>query len=740
MASIFHCLFPVPCCLFPVSLSPTHSYQVAYTDAESSLPMRIRHRDMKRLSMVKPNLLGSAQKHKDTETRGSLITQLSRFLGASLSPCLHKPRPVGQRHSPTDPASQITSARSVASGYNLVEVLVTLTIVSIITITLVSFVNDIDTRQKVTIAKADINRISMAAHLAEAEMDRVTTAPASSLGILNLTPTSRLAWSLSRRLLDLPDTDPWGNQFVGEVSDNSTISYLRVTSGLDLSQYTTYPPSPYIIDEGLGRVISAGPDGTVDTRIGQDPADAENDLVIEYRHKPWLFYNVGGKMYVNSADGGANLASGTVGIYLGDGVNAQVSPDGLRYAAIRDTQLVIGTLAWALQTDGAAPTPRTNEVIVAPRNRALTHTVNGWIENTAAVTVNSSVFPLWMPDSSGILFVLGSGELYRYDPARGATTGPARGELIRLTAQRRVNVQGATQNERVLLTTRRSASYMDKDLATWLTVSADGKVAFRADDNTIWAILGDGTARRRIKSGGVFNPVAWLDNNNLAYWDENDKRIWRIAQDGTIDIPLHDSSVRITDVVNPVLSPAGKYLAFLEDSSKGYLLKTDGTGFVTKELGTKDKFFRASDFAFKPPIVWRRKSDCAGNLLFYIPKTSKTPPISNQAFSRKDTFVGNPVAVNDPENCDPSGSTPFSTRSNQAKLLEGLTTLYFALSPDQKLLAVLSSTDSDKRDGDGTEGGVFIVPLPGSSNAVTQLDLPTVPDEAQYNYVAWLAN
>ncbi|MBI3892560.1 MAG: prepilin-type N-terminal cleavage/methylation domain-containing protein [Candidatus Wallbacteria bacterium] len=617
-------------------------------------------------------------------------------------------------------------------GYNLVEVLVTLTIASIITITLVNFVNDIDMRHKVTIARADVNRIAEAAHLAEAEMSNLTTLPGQSLSILNLTTSSRLAWSLSSKLLELPAEDPWGNRFVWGGSDNG---YVRVTDSTPAIWLAT-APSPYIIDEGLGRVVSAGPDGVVDTRIGQDPADSESDIVVEYRHKPWLFYNVGGRMFVNSADGGASPES-RAGIEMGAGTNAQVSPDGLRFAAVSPSNILsLGTLTWALETEGAAPVPRTDPIKVAPRARTMSFTQNQWTTDTTPIAINGGTFPVWLPDSSGIVFQSG-GDLYRFDAARGLRTGDERGEVIKLTDQTKLGfVTGATGSSRVIYSTRRNASYIDKDAGIFIAISGDGKVAFRDAAGGISLALGDGTARHTMKAGGDLAPLAWLDNNNVAYWDRAGKRLWRIAQDGTIDVPLHENTKPTIDgVLNAVLSPDGKYLALLQDDSKGNVAKTDGTGFVASMNNSAKLNFDGVGLKAAPPIVWRGAVDCQGNRLFYLPSSDTSKPVQSQRLQSGDTFLYNAESITAPEDCKEGASH----ESPQSSLLAQMNVLYYDLSRDEKMLVVVSDRDSKDRPSGG-KGGVFVVPLNGTSKGMTIIT-PTVPiSGSTYNYVSWLLN
>lgn len=627
-----------------------------------------------------------------------------------------------------------------ARGYNLVEVLVVLTIASIITLTLVSFVNDVDMRHKVAIARADVNRIATAAHLAEADAAALAAAPGNSQGILNLTSSSKLSWSLESRLLELPTEDPWGNRFITVTDAGKPIRYERVTDTTNPLSLTV-APTPYIIDEGLGRVISAGPDGIVDTRIGQDPADSEADIVVEYRHKPWLFYNLNGRMYVNSADGGANTTN-PAGIEMGPGVNAQVSPDGLRFAAFKAGKgLVLGDLTWTLSPEGATPIYReTDEVVVVPRARVMTFVQNRWQSDTTPVTVDANTFPLWLPDSSGIVFQ-SSGDIYRYDAARGEREGSNRGEVLKLTDHVKLNAgSGATSTARVLYSTRRSAAYVDPDATFFMAVASDGKVAFRDTGGGLSLVLGDGTARRTIKPGGDYAPLAWIDNNNILYWDRAAKRLFRVAQDGTIDIPLHEAAKPDIDaVLNPVLSSEGKYLAFLQKSTGGNVIKTDGTGFVVPDVATARYDFTGPAMLGTPPMYWREGLDCGSHRTLYLPSSDSGRPVLSLRFDSSDRYVGgnSAASITNPDGC--TAASPVAPQSTQAGLLAGLHSLYYHFSRDQKLLAVVSDSDSTARPAVG-RGGIFVVPITGDAQAMTQIQLREPIQSGSYTYVQWLMN
>lgn len=634
-------------------------------------------------------------------------------------------------------------ARPSFTGYNLVEVLVTLTIVSIITITLVSFVNDLDMRHKVAVARADINRIAEAAHLAEAEMSRVTTLPGQSLELLNLTTTSKLAWLLGSKLLELPSEDPWGNRFIRVEQANSVVAYVRATEATDVSTGT-----PYIVDEGLGRVVCAGPDGIVDTHIGQDPADSEADLIVEYRHKPWLFYNVGGKLFINSADGSANPTS-VQGIEVRSPdatryTNAQVAPDGLRYAAVKNgNTLVIGTLTWATETGGVNPTSRADEVILAPRNHSLSFELTGWTSGVVP-SVDEGTFPLWLPDSSGVVFLAG-GDLYRYSQSRGKQSGPDRGEVLLLARGTQLSDDAsAGSSSRILNSTRRFATYLNPDKSLFLAVAADGKVAYRTGTGGIRVVLGDGTARRELKPLGDLAPIAWPNSNYLIYWNRANKTLYRIAQDGSADGPLvvdPTQKIEVTAMYNASLSPEGTYLAFLVSPSKGYILRSDGNGPVIGP-GPNDLFFGGlgGGMQYAPPFRWRQALDCASYRVLYLSSSNLAHPIQNLRFDLHDHYpFSNAVGINDPEGCELSAGSLVSFQSTQEKLLDGLGVQAYDLSRDEKLLAIVSDKDARLRPGSGS-GGLYIVPVTGRSQASTRIALPAGWASVPYSYVSWLLN
>ena len=94
-------------------------------------------------------------------------------------------------------------------------------------------------------------------------------------------------------------------------------------------------------------VWRAGPDGEINTPIGQDPPDHENDIVVDFRRKPWITYSAGNQLGLATADGATRQAIPPVvaPAVAPNYVNIVVSPDASWYAAIRNnSELVVGPI------------------------------------------------------------------------------------------------------------------------------------------------------------------------------------------------------------------------------------------------------------------------------------------------------------------------------------------------------------------------------------------------------------
>ena len=153
----------------------------------------------------------------------------------------------------------------------MIEILIALLIVGIITVTLMSFINDYTERYRITVAQTDLNRIAQAIQLSERSFEeRVRTISE---------PGGSISTQLAAFLVEVPTEDPWGHRF-----KKDGLEILVVDRGDPEGQ-------AYVVDEGVGRIMCAGPDAKFSTRLGQDPPDLNRDLIVNYRLQPWIAYS-----------------------------------------------------------------------------------------------------------------------------------------------------------------------------------------------------------------------------------------------------------------------------------------------------------------------------------------------------------------------------------------------------------------------------------------------------------------
>ena len=262
-------------------------------------------------------------------------------------------------------------------GFNLVEILITLTLVALLTTSLINFVNDFDDKTKVARARSDLARIAQQAVMAESRSGtKMTTDSIGMTGMVTM---------LADYLVELPAFDPWGNRYW--VSADGSVITSR-SQGV-----------AYLIDPAFGRIISAGPDGIVNTDIGSGVSDTDNDIVVEFRRQPWVTYSYQasggvGEVWVARIDGSINekvlphptFESGATGVK-----NVTYSPDGTRFCGVGDgggsaNKIVCGNTspqnpdAFALGDPTQIPAPGANNV-------------------------DDSTFPLFMPDGNQVLWI-----------------------------------------------------------------------------------------------------------------------------------------------------------------------------------------------------------------------------------------------------------------------------------------------------------------------------------------------
>jgi prepilin-type N-terminal cleavage/methylation domain-containing protein len=552
---------------------------------------------------------------------------------------------------------------SSRSGFNMVEVLVALVLVGIVTITMVSFVNDHHQRYRVAVARSDLMRLAEAMQLAEQR---------SGKRIERLSePAGGITSGLAPYILDLPATDPWGNRFQKDPATGK-----RFTLSLDSGD-------PYAVDVGMGRIICAGPDGDITTPLGQDPPDSDNDMVVDFRRRPWIVYSVAGAITLGTADGAMKapvppVTSGAPPVLA----NVAISPEGSWFAAIKDgNTLVVGPV------DETSSTLRN----VIPRN---TDPAKGRVQPEIAVTVSADVFPLFYPNGSSLLFVAGR-DLYRYDIGMDLviplTTGGAFGGADQASGQR----------TRVSSPRGSSYSFTGGGTSYSIAISVDGKLAVNRPGDTasgIYLVSASGGDIKMLKNSTTNNgllPVSWVGADNLIYMSNpasgSEKFFYKIRMDGKDEgIALHAKAIP-TAITLPTLSTDGTTIAFFSSETEGALLKTDGSGFVEE---TSDKLFRP--FSYSSGIqstvapVWSRDS----KLVYFVARDGSILQLKNSKQAQGGYFVEQLRA-------NPQGGT-------------GLKPIALELNADETLFALVSQTPP----------GMYVLPVLGPNGARTELKTP----------------
>lgn len=562
------------------------------------------------------------------------------------------------------------------AGFNMVEVLVALVLVGIVTITMVSFVNDHHQRYRVAVARSDLTRLAEAMQLAEQR---------SGKRIERLSePSGGITSGLAPYILDLPATDPWGNRFEQEEANKR-----RFALSLDRGD-------PYAVDVGMGRIICAGPDGEISTPVGQDPPDHDNDMVVDFRRRPWIVFSVAGALTLATADGAtkAPVPPVTAGTPRPTLVNVALSPEGSWFAAIKDgSTLVVGPVD---ETSGALRT-------VIPRP---TDPTKGRVQPEITVAVSGDTFPLFYPSGGSILFVAGR-DLYRYDIGMDLvlplTTGGSFGGADQASATRSMSA------------TPRGSFYSFGASGTYaMAISVDGKLAFNRPGDTasgIYLVSASGGDAKMLKEAKVANgllPVSWIGPDNLLYMTNpstgSEKFFYKIRMDGRDEgIALHGKAIS-TGISAPTPSTDGTALVFFSTDTEGAVVRTDGSGFLEEN---PDHVFRP--FSYSSGIntsiapLWTRDS----KLVYFAARDGSILQLN----TKKGTtgyYVCEPLRAN------PQGGS-------------GLKPLTVELNADETLFALVSSSPP----------GMFVVPLLGPNGARTELKTPA-PSAGETPALRWM--
>lgn len=557
--------------------------------------------------------------------------------------------------------------RRSKKGFNLVEVLITLTMVALLTTTLLNFVNDYTDKTRLAKARNDLMRLAQQAQLAEARSGVQIVPTTSATGSVN---SSVIMTLLADLIVEMPDYDPWGNRFV--VEPDGTVN-SSATSG-----------TPYVLDSGFGRFISAGPDGVVDTQLGSAESDVDNDLVVEFRQQPWVAYaadfGAGGEIWIAKADG-SRAEVVTSGV-----ANVAFTPDGSRYAAVRGDKLVFGN--------------------TSAENTAETTIPRITVPDEGSYSVTGETWPLFFPDGNHVFWIDAGGGLRVYDMFANLTQ-----QVIPTGTFPIPDSEGWSGTLGRMRHVSRARTYYwlkrnNADQSIAIAVSPDGKIAY-GNYNTgnpgIHMVLPDGSGRRRLKAPQTnrdFLPLAWLNSGSLLYYAidaGSSDLVWgRIGQDGRFDITLFPPGQPVTspsDPFMPSISPNGDLLAVVHNNTgDGFVVHTDGSGFL-KGDAVNAVFPLGGNFNRFQEALWGIDGQ-----RFYLAKDDN--PGIREVDLRLDqpTF---PPAVGSP------------ALNNDLPMFPGAADL----SDDGLLMAVMSNPAAGS-----TTNGVFVYPLLGPHGARLQID------------------
>lgn len=464
------------------------------------------------------------------------------------------------------------------AGFNLVEIMITLTLVALLTTTLITFVNDFEDKTKIARARADMMRLGQQALLAESQMgQQISTASAGSSEVV----TMLLDW-----IVEMPPVDPWGNRFVVSADGTAVRSSTQGTA--------------YVLDPSYGRFLCAGPDGLVQTRLGSKLSDFDNDIVVEFRQQPWVAFSftptgsTDGRIWVSRADGTALAQVFPHPSYMGGGMGVSgvsFSPDGSRWVG--------------LETDGSGSA--TAYLVAgfcdAENPRILRLPAGGYDENgvfnagfTGMPNINTA--PFFTPDGTQVVYIAPTGAIVIWNLISnekrllvpfGAFLAPNLGSYPDSTG-------------RIIHVSRQRSYYWHPGYASQydetqaIAVAPDGKIAVglyqapHAGREGIYVLLPGGQGQRRIKdgTGDVWLPLFWIDSENLIYYAIIGSNIHfrRISQNGTFDIPLFNATATGSKITGleprlPAISPDGSLLAFVHTAAfDGKILFTNGAGYL----------------------------------------------------------------------------------------------------------------------------------------------------------------
>ena len=591
-------------------------------------------------------------------------------------------------------------SRSPRPGFNLVEILITLTLLAIVTSVVINFVRDYQSRVKIVRTRNDLTRLAQMSMLAESRSGELIT----TLSTFGTEPSTLL----DPYILALPAEDPWGNRYVldpltGEVERREDEGFA------------------YVVDQAYGRIISPGPDGVCNTRVGAGPSALGHDIVVDYRKQQWLLYAFQDEVWICRTDGSNKVrflaAPSGAAPWTGSEklANVTISPNGTRITGL----IQMPTSEWRLF---AANVDQINPDAKVVMDRSF---------------MNADSFPVWFPNSRHVLMIHG-GKLYLVDtmrPGWSLSSGSA------LYSEQVFPDPCDLSNSiiRSLVLTERVTSYMVNGMA-YVTMSVDGKIAFAKLQGTrqgIYVCLADGTGLKRIvaESAGIsYYPLLWITPQELCYLSSTNQ-FKRVNQDGNFNFGLHPDADTIGGHPSGIApSPNGDLLSFKLDSSGIFVLSMDGSGFYKASSGGTSVVMASGDGALGDarfvPTLWAERLPKRFDRYSYGAEVKavclssrfvSTDPVNDQ-----ERIHEIPVLANFKHNA----MQPVSTNTRCGVYISSMD-----LDATDNLVAMISR----RRDNDAEKNaGVYVWSWSGPHNALTQIADFGIGNGATYAYIRWL--
>jgi len=587
------------------------------------------------------------------------------------------------------------------AGFNLVEILITLSIVALLTTVVVNAVSDYKDKLRLVVVKNDLMLLAQMCKYVESTQKTLVQTISDG--------ATELSTELNNFIIKIPNEDPWGRQYF--LAEDGAVTTTD-SGGM-----------AYIIDRGMGRIISPGPDGSCNTVIGRGIADKERDVVVEYRQKQWLMYNLNDGIFLVRGDGSIDP------IFLCAGTQLDVSHD-------RQTFVFIHPASFLLQWGRVDENPQ------------IRSTVSNW-------TGDDGSYPFFAPDGVNVVVTRKDGTDRNIYSVNTNT-----GEERRLTGDMPLTDLGASYyggtleaKPRTVFNDGRSSffHFVLSDAINsgiFIAVSSDGKVCFHncaATHKGIEVVLLNGTGRRTVIRDTInnpavkwFRPLFWLDTETIVYMDYGHKMLYRIKQDGSYNVALYpdpqngtptsQSAPFLGFAPSPDRSMVGFSCKTALGNYRGYrIVRTDGSGCLMDYAQSQVQSNIATGSGpVSFPALWPRRGIRLGaeyRQQIFVPAFDDTSIDLMQELEIVQT-----------------GSRYYfiDVGSNSGNQDQGLRPISWDLDQSGNLIAVVS-----RAVGASQKDGVFIYSITGPQGATTDLTRNMAvgdrrPLDAKFSAIFWI--